>query len=76
VELDEVSDDVSGIMRRHGLRSYDAVHAATALYAQVPAMLTVDTGFASMPQTSLSIYTNASRVTVCRALRNRRSVTA
>jgi predicted nucleic acid-binding protein len=76
VEVDEVSDDVPGIMRRYGLRSYDAVHVATALYAQVPAMLTLDTGFASMPQTSLSIYTNASRVTACRAVRNRRSVTA
>lgn len=76
VEVDEVSDDVPGIMRRYGLGSYDAAHAATAIYAQVPAILTVDTGFASMPQTMLDVYTNTSRIPSCRSLRVRRSVTA
>lgn len=76
VEVNEVSGDVPAIMRRYGLGSYDAVHAATAIYAQVPAILTVDTGFASMPQTAFGIYTNASRISSCRAIRARRSITA
>lgn len=75
IELDEVAGDVPGVMRRYGLGSYDAVHAATAAYAAVPAMLTVDTGFAAMPQSSLAIYTNATRLSVCRAARRRPSVT-
>lgn len=66
---------IAGIMRRFGLGSYDAVHAATALYSQVPAILTVDTGFAVMPQSSLTIYTNATRLARCRAMRRRPSVT-
>jgi predicted nucleic acid-binding protein len=75
IELEEVSAGVAALMRRYGLGSYDAVHAATAVHAQVTTMLTVDTGFALMPQSTLAIYTNATRVTICRGMRRRPSVT-
>jgi predicted nucleic acid-binding protein len=59
-------------MRSYGLASYDAVHAATAIEAGVPVMVTLDTHFASLPQRTLHVYTDAGRVIACRLKRPRR----
>lgn len=69
VELEEVSDDVLDAMCDWGLASYDAVHALTAIYAEAPAMVTLDTGFADVPQQDLNVYVNATRVPDCRRRR-------
>jgi len=55
-------------MAAHGLASYDAVHAATALEAGVTAIVTTDAGFASLPK-RIVLYVDASRVTACRRFR-------
>lgn len=70
-DVGEVGHRVPELMTRYGLGSYDAVHAATALEAGVLAMITTDTGFANLPQTQLTIYTNAGRVPDCRRFRQR-----
>lgn len=69
VELHEVSDGVSSLMRTYGLSSYDAVHAATAIAAGVRDLATLDTGFAAIPSRTLSIHTGRGRVRRCRELR-------
>jgi len=69
VELHEVTDAMPEMMRRYGLGSHDAIHAATSLYAGVPRIATLDTGFASLPASTLTIYTNPARVSVCRGFR-------
>lgn len=58
-------------MTNYGLASYDAVHAATAIAADAEAIVTLDTGFALLPSSVLTIYTDRSRVTACRAKRRR-----
>ena len=68
-DLGEVANRVPELMSRYGLASYDAIHAATAVESGVGAIVTLDAGFASLPQSLLTIYTNASRVSVCRQRR-------
>lgn len=68
IELHEVTSEVAELMRRYGLSSYDAVHAASALYAGAP-IVSRDAGFAALPASQLAIFTDASRVTVCRQRR-------
>jgi len=58
-------------MTDHGLASYDAVHAATAIAAGSEAIVTTDTGFALLPSTELAIYADGSRLAACRAKRPR-----
>ena len=69
-DLAEVSGRVPGLMTAYGLGSYDAVHAATAIESGVNRIVTLDTAFASLPQSLLAVYTNASRVPTCRQRRS------
>jgi predicted nucleic acid-binding protein len=69
VELHEVIDGVPWLMARYGLSSYDAVHLATAFRARVRSMVTLDTGFATVPASHLDIFVSARQVPRCRGLR-------
>ena len=60
---------IAGLMSKHGLASYDAIHVATALESGVAAVVTTDTDFARVPERDLAIYVDASRVARCRQLR-------
>lgn len=64
VELGEVTEFLPRLMTDYGVSAKDAVHAATALYADVLDLATLDTGLANVP--GLRIHTNAARVHVCR----------
>jgi predicted nucleic acid-binding protein len=72
VQVGEVMDRVEELMGAFGLSSYDAVHVATGEYAGARTLVTTDAGFASVPETRLTIYTNASRVGPCRRRRGGR----
>jgi predicted nucleic acid-binding protein len=69
VELHEVADMTPQLMRDHGLRSYDAVHVATALLAGVRDVVTLDVGFANVPPEMLNVHTTRHRLASCRARR-------
>jgi predicted nucleic acid-binding protein len=71
VEVDEVIDQVGALMTTHGLQSYDAVHIATALRSGVKTVVTLDAGFASVPQSVADLYVDASRLAPCRRRRAR-----
>src|SRR5580692_219590 len=49
VRLGQVPASVPAFMIDHGLASYDAVHAASAIAAGAKAIVTTDTGFALLP---------------------------
>jgi predicted nucleic acid-binding protein len=68
---DEVSDDVYELMRRYGLGSYDAVHAATALKECIPDIATLDQGFTALPPSAARIYTMSRRLPQMRNVRGR-----
>ncbi len=53
----------------YGIASYDAAHAASAIAAGAEAIVTTDTGFALLPSSLLTIYTDRSRVASCRRKR-------
>jgi predicted nucleic acid-binding protein len=59
------------VMADHGLASYDAVHAATAIATGCQAIVTTDTGFALLPASTLAIYTDRSRLASARNKRPR-----
>lgn len=61
IELGEVVEDVPTLMRDYGLRSYDAVHAATLIAAGLHDMATLDHGFAALPRTTLRLHTTDAR---------------
>jgi predicted nucleic acid-binding protein len=67
--------DTAGAARRlmtgYGLASYDAVHAASAVLADAGAIVTIDTGFAFLPPSLLTVYTDCSRLASCRSKRPR-----
>ena len=69
VDLAEVQERVPSLMR-HGLTSYDAVHAATAEYADVRPFVTLDYHFAAVPENDLQLWVPASRVRPCRERRS------
>ncbi len=69
VELDEVVDEIPGLMARFGLSSYDAAHAATAGRLRVRSLVTLDSGFAAIPSSELELYVGARQVARCRSLR-------
>jgi predicted nucleic acid-binding protein len=71
VEISDVLADVPALMSAHGLASYDAVHAATALRGEGVGIVTIDVGFASLP-VATTMYTDSSRVARCRQPRSRR----
>jgi predicted nucleic acid-binding protein len=66
LELSEVSAEVPGLMRAHGLRSYDAVHAASPVLAEIG---TMDPDFAMLPQSGARIHTTRARVPTIRRWR-------
>ncbi|WP_205620874.1 type II toxin-antitoxin system VapC family toxin [Intrasporangium chromatireducens] len=72
IELAEVADEVPGIMRKWGLASYDAVHAASAIYGAGGSLVTFDAGFGSVPEKDLQVYIERSRVRSCRIRRGGR----
>jgi predicted nucleic acid-binding protein len=67
--LGEVNSDVSELMRRHGLGSYDAVHAASLFRAGIGDIATLDHGFTMLPQSLVSIHTTSARVPTMRRWR-------
>jgi predicted nucleic acid-binding protein len=67
IEVGEVAEYAPQLMAQFGLGSNDAIHAATALYADVRSIATLDTAFASVP--GLPIFTDDGRVSVCRRRR-------
>jgi predicted nucleic acid-binding protein len=69
LELNEVSAEVPGLMRAHGLRSYDAVHAASLFSADVADIATLDHGFTLLPQNRATIHTTSTRVPTMRRWR-------
>lgn len=71
VDAAEVADRVPALMRAHALGSYDAVHVATAQGAGVRTILALDTGFARVPPSDLTIYTVSAKLSRMRALRSR-----
>lgn len=72
VELSEVSDVAPEFMRAYGFRSYDAVHAASLGAAGLRDMVTLDHGFAAIPQSRLTIHTTRARALTMRRRRARR----
>lgn len=71
IEVHEVADNAGPLMGAYGLASYDAIHVATALYAEIAAVVTLDTGFALVPEDSLLVLINSTRVGPCRRNRSR-----
>jgi hypothetical protein len=59
----------SRLMRRYGLGSYDAVHAATALKEGIPDIATLDQGFAALPPSAAHIHTTSRRLPQMRSVR-------
>jgi hypothetical protein len=51
------------------MASYDAAHAATAISAGAETIVTLDTGFALLPSTQLTMHTDRSRLASCRVKR-------
>lgn len=56
-------------MTSYGIASYDAAHAASAIAADAEAIVTLDTGFALLPASVLTVYTDRSRLASCRKKR-------
>ncbi|MDQ6852550.1 MAG: PIN domain-containing protein [Actinomycetota bacterium] len=71
IELDEVADRAIWLMRQYGLSSYDAIHAASAIHADVRDVATIDAEFAAVPDTYFRIHIDAGRVRRCREFRAR-----
>lgn len=71
VPLGRIAAASTMLMADHGLASYDAVHAASAIAVGAEAIVTTDTGFALLPASLLAIYTDRSRVASCRIKRPR-----
>ena len=69
VELDEVSQVAPTLMGRFGFRSYDAVHAATLVVAEVKDIATLDHGFTMFPEGQATIHTVQPRVASMRRWR-------
>ena len=69
LELSEVAAEVPGLMRAHGLRSYDAVHAASLVLAEIGDIATLDHGFAMLPQSRATVHTTSARVPTMRRWR-------
>jgi predicted nucleic acid-binding protein len=67
--------DIAGVaptfMTDYGIASYDAAHAASAIAAGAETIVTIDTGFALLPASLLTVYTDRSRLTSCRSKRAR-----
>lgn len=64
-----LAKEAAALMTSYGLASYDAVHAATAVAVGAEAIVAIDTGYALLPASVISIYTDRSRLAACRAKR-------
>lgn len=73
VPLGDTASAARSLMTSYGLASYDAVHAASAIAADADAIVTIDTGFALLPPSLLTVYTDRSRLASCRSKRPRSS---
>ncbi len=71
IPVRRVTADARTLMTDYGIASYDAVHAASAIAAGARAIVTLDTGFALLPSTQLTVYTDRSRLASCRKKRAR-----
>jgi predicted nucleic acid-binding protein len=71
VPLGDITTAATTFMTDYGLASYDAAHAATALVAGAETIVTLDTGFALLPASLLTVYTDRSRLASCRKKRPR-----
>ncbi len=71
VDHAEVADKVFELMRRYGLGSYDAIHAATALKENVFDIATLDHGFAALSPTQAGLHTTSRRAPQMRRTRGR-----
>jgi predicted nucleic acid-binding protein len=71
IDITRVMDLVPDLMRRYGLKSYDALHVASATTAGVPVLVAVDHDFAGVPASQLRIYTVKSYVPSMRRKRKR-----
>lgn len=69
IEIGEVISQVPELMGRSGMRSHDAVHAATAILTETPLIATTDTGFATLSEGTLQIVTDSRRVSPMRRRR-------
>jgi predicted nucleic acid-binding protein len=70
VEATVVSAAVPDLMRTCALGSYDAVHVATANHLGIETVLTLDTGFARVPPSRLTIHTAVTKLPRMRSLRS------
>jgi predicted nucleic acid-binding protein len=71
IRLGQAATPAIGLMTKYGIASYDAAHAASAVAAGAEAIVTLDTGFALLPSSVLTIYTDRSRLASCRSKRER-----
>lgn len=69
IEIHDVVAEVPDLMRRRALKSYDAIHAATALYAGARDLYALDSEFARIPAGQLRLFTVSSKVSRMRAIR-------
>ena len=69
VPLGDITSVAKTFMTGYGIASYDAVHAASAIAASAGTIVTIDTGFALLPASLLTLYTDSSRLASCRQKR-------
>lgn len=69
IELSEASALAPALMEKYGLRSYDAIHAASLFIAEVADVVTLDHGFSVLPESEATIHTTRPRVTSMRTWR-------
>lgn len=71
IPLGDITTVATTFMSDYGIASYDAAHAASAIAGGAEAIVTLDTGFALLPSSLLTIYTDRSRVASCPGKRPR-----
>lgn len=69
IELSEASSLAPDLMGKYGLRSYDAIHAASLFIAEVADVATLDHGFTMLPEAEATIHTTQPRVPTMRKWR-------
>jgi predicted nucleic acid-binding protein len=71
IPLGDITTAAAAFMTDYGIASYDAAHAASAIAAGAEAIVTLDTAFALLPSSLLTVYTDRSRLASCRSKRPR-----
>jgi len=69
IELSEASSLAPDLMGKYGLRSYDAIHAASLFIAEIADVATLDHGFTMLPEAEATIHTTQPRVPTMRKWR-------